>query len=235
MIGVKKIELVDSLRSLQVQKFETNFTLITPFETAQIDTSKQTITGKDTSKTGAGYLITTPYTKYTIPFNTIVKDGVPYQGKLKAMVFEFDRSSGSFLLDADAFDGIEGFASQLFVTYGMPFIIFTADDGSRLDVMSTNPMYLATTKRESDERTKNPKFQELYTVAFNESQKVPGAYPINSKWLFDHGNLQILPAFWVFDRSTGFWDNVGMRFASDNPDAPYNVESPFYTIFVGKR
>lgn len=108
MIGVKKIELVDGLRSgSPVQKFEKNFTLITPFQTVTLDTEKQSIEGTGTSKTDAGYLITTPYTKYTIPFDALVKNGQPYQGKLKAMVFEFDRASGTFLLDADAFDGIE--------------------------------------------------------------------------------------------------------------------------------
>lgn len=44
MIGVKKIELVDGLRSgSPVQKFERNFTLITPFQTVDIDTAKQSI------------------------------------------------------------------------------------------------------------------------------------------------------------------------------------------------
>lgn len=34
---------------------------------------------------------------------------------------------------------------------------------------------------------------------------------------------------------TGYWDNVGMRFASENPDAPYNVESIFYTVYDTAR
>jgi hypothetical protein len=151
------------------------------------------------------------------------------------MVFEFNRASGGFLLDADAFDGIEGFATSLFVTYGMPYIIFIAEDGTRLDVLNTHPMFLATTKRESDENSRKPEFQELYDVAYRDSQKTPHTYPIQNKWLFDHGNLHIIPSWWVLDRSTGYWDNVGMRFMTNNPDAPFNVEAPFYTVFVGKR
>ena len=154
MIGVKKINIVDTLRASDDKRvFTQNFTLTTPFETVTIDTANQTITGKGTSKTATDYSIVTPYTKYTIPFDAIVKGTTPYRGKVTAMVFEFDRKSGSFLLDADAFDGIEGFATQLFVTYGMPYIMFTAEDGSRLDVLRSHPMTLATSKRETDEKT----------------------------------------------------------------------------------
>jgi hypothetical protein len=117
----------------------------------------------------------------------------------------------------------------------MPFIIFTAEDGTRLDVLNTHPMYIATTMRERDENTSKPQFQDLYNLAFEESQKKLGQFPINNKWLFDHGNLHIMPSWWVFDRSTGLWDNVGKRFATSDPFSTYNVEAPFYTIFVGKR
>jgi len=151
------------------------------------------------------------------------------------MVFEFNRASGATLLDADSFDSIEGFASSLFVTYGMPYIIFIGDDGSRLDVLSTNPMYIATTLRERDDIMRTPLFDKLYEMAYDESRKDASKYPIDNGWLFDHGNLRILPPWWVLDRSTGFWDNVGMRFATTNPESPYNIEAPFYTIRVGTR
>ncbi|MCB9806992.1 hypothetical protein H6768_03840 [Candidatus Peribacteria bacterium] len=117
----------------------------------------------------------------------------------------------------------------------MPFVIFIAEDGTRLDVLNTNPMKIATSKREKDERTESPRFQELYKVAYDDSQKAPGSYPIDNKWLLYHGNLQLIPSFWVFDRNTGYWDNVGMRFVTPDPDAPYNIETLLYTTFVGKR
>jgi len=77
-------------------------------------------------------------------------------------VFEFDRASGNFLLDADAFDNIQGFASSLFVTYGMPFIIFTAEDGTRLDVHNTQPMTVWTTKRDKFES--DPAITRIYRL-----------------------------------------------------------------------
>jgi len=108
MIDVEKIELADATPLMNdSQAFEANFTLVTPFATAMINTLNQTISGPQTSKTSTGYLITTPYTKYSIPFESIMQGSTPYRGKVTATVFEFDRASGGFLLDADAFDGIE--------------------------------------------------------------------------------------------------------------------------------
>jgi hypothetical protein len=48
----------------------------------------------------------TPYTKYFIPFDAIVDEKNPYIGKIKVLVFEFDRQSSSYLLDADVFDQV---------------------------------------------------------------------------------------------------------------------------------
>lgn len=84
----------------------------------------------------------------------------------------------------------------------MPYIIFVAEDGSRLDVLSSKPMHIATTLRERDHFMKTTLFDKLYTMAYDESQRQADAYPINSKWLFDNGNLRLIPPFWVLDRST---------------------------------
>jgi hypothetical protein len=212
MIGVKKITILDTITAVnQTQSFEKNFTLVTPYSTATIDTSKKTITGKDTLVNDKGFLITTPFTKYQIPFDAIVKGRTPYTGKLTAMVFEFDKNSSSFLLDADVFDNVQGLAAQLLVTYGMPFIILTAENGDRLDVLSTHPMTIWTTSRSDDlvnwlEYRKD--YKENFAIALEDSQKSTDKYPINSFWELKHGNKKILPLFWVFDRETGYWDNV---------------------------
>lgn len=92
----------------------------------------------------------------------------------------------------------------------MPFIIFTAEDGSRLDVLSTNPMTIWTTSRSDDlvnwiEYRKD--YQTEFALAFEESQKSTVKYPINSFWEYKRGNKKIVPLFWVFDRETGYWDN----------------------------
>jgi len=80
MIDVEKIELVDAAPLVNdSQSFEANFTLATPFATASINTIDQTITGSLTSKNETGYVITTPYTKYSIPFESIMQGNVPYR------------------------------------------------------------------------------------------------------------------------------------------------------------
>lgn len=119
----------------------------------------------------------------------------------------------------------------------MPFIIFTAEDGSRLDVLSTNPMTIWTTSRSDDlvnwlEYRKD--YQEIFASAFAENQTSKEKYPINSFWEFKNGNKKMVPLFWVFDRETGYWDNVGYKFVTDKYTAPYNIETNFYTVYIKK-
>lgn len=238
MIGIKRVNVLDSLTAVKKdQKFEKNFTLVTPYSTSDVDTSKQTIIGSGTSKTDKGYLITTPFTKYLIPFDAIVKGRIPYVGKLKIMVFEFNKDSASFLLDADVFDNVQWLASQLLVTYGMPYIIFTAEDGTKLDVLSSNPMTIWTSSRSDDLEnwlSFRADYQEQFRIAYEDSVAAPGKYPINAFWEFKHGNKKIVPLFWVFDRETGYWDNVGFRFVTDKYNSPYNIETKFHTVFIKK-
>ena len=74
MIGIKRLDIVDAILAKEVtQLFEKNFTLVTPYATALIDTGKKTISGEGTSVTSEGFLITTPFTKYLIPFTAIVQ------------------------------------------------------------------------------------------------------------------------------------------------------------------
>lgn len=150
-------------------------------------------------------MITTPYTKYLIPFDAIVQGRDPYKGKVKALVFEFDRQSSSYLLNADIFDQVGGLISQTLVTYGMPFIIFTAEKGTRLDVLSSRPMTVWTTDRaakETENQLLNKETKALFDSAYKLSQNSSDPYPINSLWEYDNGNKKIVPLFWVFDRAT---------------------------------
>lgn len=80
MIDIKKIQIDDGIRkSFPTQNFEKNFTLITPFATFEVDTTAKTITGTGAEVTGSNYVITTPYTRYTIPFGAIMNGETPYQ------------------------------------------------------------------------------------------------------------------------------------------------------------
>ena len=87
-------------------------------------------------------------------------------------MFEFDRQSSSFLLSADVFDKVGSLIGQSLITYGMPFIIFTAENGERLDVLSTNPMTLRTTIREKKEIENFlkylPEYQNMFSQAYED-------------------------------------------------------------------
>lgn len=64
-------------------------------------------------------------------------------------MFEFDRESGNVLLDSDVFDfDTHGYISNKFVTFGMPFIIFSTPNGDPIEVLSSFPMKVSTTQRE---------------------------------------------------------------------------------------
>lgn len=113
----------------------------------------------------------------------------------------------------------------------MPYIVFIAEDNTRLDVLSSKPMILWTTLREKDETINSPEFHHYYPLAYRDSQIAPpGVYPIDENWDFAHGNNGAIPLWWVFDRATGFWDNVGQKFLSPNFESPYNIEAPSYTV-----
>lgn len=240
MLSVQRAGIVDATTALDnIQSFHLDFTLNKAFTEISIDTKKKTITGEGASKDEKWYFIQTPYTKYLIPFDAIVKEKTPYTGKLKAMVFEFDRQSSSYLLNSDVFDQVGNLISQTLITFGMPFIIFTAENGERLDVLSTNPMTIWTTIREKKEIDNFleylPEYREMFGNAYKDSQQSPpGTYPINSLWEYEHGNKKMIPQFWVFDRATGFWSNEWFRFVTDKFTSPYNMESHFYTVRVQK-
>ncbi len=121
------------------------------------------------------------------------------------MIFEFDRQSSSYLLGADVFDQVGSLISQTMITFGMPFIIFTAENGDRLDVLSSNPMTIWTTNREADEIDNlliGKEYRDLFEAAYEDSQRSPGEYPINSLWEYNHGNKKVVPLFWVFNRES---------------------------------
>jgi len=75
----------------------------------------------------------------------------------------------------------------LFVSYGMPFIIFTAEDGTRLDVHNTQPMTVWTTKRDKFES--DPALARIYHLGYLASQRAgEGIYPIDVAWLTEQGS-----------------------------------------------
>ncbi len=232
MVGIKRLDIQDQIRVLgTAQKFIKDFTLALPYATLRIDTVAKTITGPWTGKWDTGYTVVTPSNKYWIPFDAIVEENmVQYQGKVKVLLFEFDRNTSSYLLDADVFDGVEWFAGQTLVTYGMPYIIFMGEKGEKLHVLNTNPMKIQTSFKEKDENTSSGEFARLYKLAYEDSQKAPpNTYPIDARWEHERTVEKVFPLWWVYDKKSGYWNNEGMRLLTDVFDSPYNIESIFYT------
>ncbi len=134
----------------------------------------------------------------------------------------------------------------------MPIIFFYSEDGKKLEVFEENPLVVWTTNRELEflvdslaARPDMPGFnpdeyneetspenvkkyiQEDEKKAYEESQKDPKKYPITHDWILE--NFSRLPSFWVFDQSSGIWDNVGYSLLSPNTSDSHSIKSLFWT------
>ncbi len=171
-----------------------------------------------------GYEIINPFTKYAIPFDAIRDSSKKtYLGKVRVVVYEFDRTSANELLSSDVFTDVHGYAAQGLVTFGMPLILFYDTNGNRLEVYKEYPMQVWTTNRElsalvadnaMDKKAPgfNPAdYEEALSPenvaklikqdeekAYLESQKNPTSYPITFDWILK--NESRLPGFWVYDQ-----------------------------------
>ncbi len=253
-LGVHTVDLIDPLLAVsKEQSFIKNFTLRSIYQEISIDTKKKTITGSGSSVTKEWYQIINPFTKYLIPFNAIVgDDGKPFFGKVRAVIYEFDRTTANELLTSDVFTEASGYASQWLVTYGMPLIFFYDSSGKRLEVYKKFPMQIWTTNRElewliqanaMDKRAPgfNPdEYEEALSPenvvkliqadeekAYVESQKNTSAYPITFEWIMKTESR--LPGFWVYDQFSGFWENAGYALVEKATNLPYSIHAPFWT------
>ncbi len=253
-LAVHTVSLVDPLYAVSpTQAFTKNFTLRSIYQEAIIDTKQKTITGKGTSVVREGYQIIDPFTKYLIPFDTLTADGIkPYRGKVRAVIYEFDRTTANELLNSDVFTEASGYAAQALVTYGMPIIFFYDPAGNRLEVYKKKSMQVWTTNRElgalveaNSANEKTPFFNpddydetqspenvvkliaqdELF--GYTESLKDLKSYPITFEWTLT--NKSRLPAFWVYDQFSGLWENVGYSLVEKTTNLPYSIHAPFWT------
>ena len=113
-LGAQTVALIDPLYAVaKTQSFTKHLTLRSIYQEIFIDTKKKTITGNGSSVVKEGYQIINPFTKYLIPFNAIVgDDGKPFLGKVRAAVYEFDRTTANELLSSDVFTEASGYAAQ---------------------------------------------------------------------------------------------------------------------------
>lgn len=207
--------------------------LNSPLKMVTLNTDIRTVTG-DENRYDAdedGFVIRTPQSEYHIPVDAIVhEDGAPYHGEVDVHLYEFTRETvPESLLAVDTMDQVTGYAGDLMKTFGMPYIQFFTPVGEELHVYKSNPMrivyriYHMDALRENTDgiyRELTDEDMDLLTLA-----SLGGNYPVNREFLIANDLLQF-PAFWVFDRTVGVWENVGVNVLS----ADGLIESMFYTI-----
>lgn len=229
-LGVKSYDLLE----FGPREFtEENFVLNAPVKSVTLNNATgKVIQGEKASVDGTSFIVETDWSKYQIPFNSIVKaNGESYQGEFDAFLFEFDKSTQlDDLLYNDTFDEVVGYAGDLMKTFGMPFVVFISAEGDALHVQSSNPMTLTYTMPEMEALRTN---QDGIYVAlddgtlealFNYSEANPG-YPITRAYLIENQILQF-PAWWVFDQKAGIWENAPFRLV----DKTGKIETIFYTL-----
>jgi len=207
--------------------------LTSPINIITINTQERIVTGEDNTFDieNKSYIVKTKQSKYTIPFDSIVhKDGSSYAGIVDVYLYEFAKGEvPESLMAIDTFDDVRGYAGNLMKTFGMPYIQFFSPDGEELHVFKTNPMKLEYKIYNMDALyTNQDKIYEELTqedMIYLAMASGSDGYPIDRLFLIQHDMLRF-PAFWVFDRTKGIWENVGVRVI----DPSGIIESIFYTI-----
>lgn len=207
--------------------------LDSPIGIVTVDFVHRTVTGVGNSfNTDGSVTITTSRSRYDIPKGAIVRrSGAAYTGStVDVYLYEFSKGNPPpNLIAVDTFDEVRGYAGDLMKSFGMPYIQFFSDDGEELHVLKSNPMSLTYSIADMDAlRTNVDKIYRALTDADMEflvkaSQGQP--YRIDREFLIENQMLQF-PAFWVFDRGRGVWDNVGVSVL----DTQGTIKTVFYTI-----
>lgn len=207
--------------------------LQSPINIVTIDYSKRTVTGIGNvfNQDGSVKIVTSQST-YGIPARAIVHlDGSAYTGDtVDVYLYEFTKGNPpENLLAVDTFDQVIGYAGDLMKSFGMPYIQFFAPGGEELHVLSKNPMQL--TYRIPDMQALYDNTDKIYrALTPADMQRLVDAskgrpLAIDREWLIDNQML-VFPAFWVFDRKRGVWDNVGQSVL----DTQGTIQTVFYTI-----
>lgn len=207
-----------------------------PVGIVTIDYTRRTVSGLGNDFRADGtVVIRTSYSEYEIPPQALVHDdGRPYSGNVvDVYLYEFRKGDPPpNLTQVDTFDEVRGYAGDLMKSFGMPYIQFFGEDGEELHVLSSRPMRLT---------YRIPDMDALYANTDNIYEPLTSAdmellvrssqgrqYAIDREFLISNAMLRF-PAFWVFDRKRGVWDNVGV----DVLDTEGTIRTIFYTQRAG--
>jgi len=207
--------------------------LESPIGIVTIDYDARVVTGiGNTFNQDGSVTLRTSQSTYTIPSQAIVhKDGTSYRGKrVDIYLYEFTKGeSPPNLIALDTFDEVRGYAGNLMKSFGMPYIQFFAPEGEELHVLKSRPMELTYRIPDMDALYRNT--DGIYRALTDRDMEQlvrashGGGYPIDQAFLIGNDMLQF-PAFWVFDRRRGVWDNVGIAVLNQQG----TIGTIFYTI-----
>jgi len=213
-----------------------NIILASPLKIVTIDNKLNTITGDINTYKDGVFTIKTPQSTYSIPTNSIVhKGGSVYNGEMEVYLYEFTRDTApESLLEVDTMDQVMGYAGDLMKSFGMPYIQFFTPDGEELHVLKSNPMTIQYKIYHMDRLTSGADhiyrpLTELDMQTLVNASRAEG-YPIDRKYLIENNMLQF-PAFWVFDRTVGVWESIGIKVLTTDG----LIESLFYTLNDGRK
>ncbi|OHB18900.1 MAG: hypothetical protein A2854_03550 [Parcubacteria group bacterium RIFCSPHIGHO2_01_FULL_56_18] len=221
------ILLTDGVKTISVE----DITLESPLTIVTVDFAKRSVTGSGNRFAENGVVVTTPNSTYEIPQGAIVDaNGTPYSGPIDIYLYEFTKGNPpESLMQVDTFDQVMGYAGDLMKTFGMPYIQFFTQDGAELDVLKSKPMVLTyriadmDALRENIDQIYSPLTEKDMQLLVEASRGQP--YVIDREFLINNQLLRF-PAFWVFDRKRGVWDNVGVSVL----DTQGTITTIFYTV-----
>jgi hypothetical protein len=221
------ILVADGVKAISVD----DITLESPLKIVTVDFTKKTVTGEGNSFNAAGVVVKTPNSTYEIPTGAIVDEsGKPYSGPIDIYLYEFTKGNPpESLMQVDTFDAVMGFAGDLMKTFGMPYIQFFTQGGVELHVKKSKPMVL--TYRIADMEALRNNHDQIYSELTERDMQLlveasrGNPYVVDREFLINNQLLRF-PAFWVFDRKRGVWDNVGVSVL----DTQGTIKTIFYTV-----
>lgn len=170
-------------------------------------------------------IVETAASRYTLPKEWYIKsDGEKYDGTMSIYLYEFEPGDDINFLNSSIFTEAQGYIGHQMITFGMPFVVFRDDSGSRIylpESASWEIIYLPETKVSFVQREELTEEQIQHLL---EISSKPG-YPITNDFTKGSTMFQGLPSFWNLDQRTGIWYDTGMKLMDDRG----TIQAPIYT------